>query len=199
MDDPSRQEATLWQIFVSFTKVGALLFGGGYAMLPLLEKEVVERRGWCKQEEMSDYYAMSQLVPGVIAINTAMLIGQHLRGFAGSLAATLGVVCVPFWIILLYAILFDQLSHLEPLKRAMSGLRPAVAGMMLGVSYKLFKRSGKTRLGIVVSVSALILVLILKVSAITVILTGVLAGIIWWLVALKMDKRKKIRNKADKK
>ena len=190
MDDPLQPPATLWQIFTSFTKVGALLFGGGYAMLPLLEREVVQRRGWCRQEEMSDYYAMSQLVPGVIAINTAILIGRHLRGVRGSLAATLGVVCVPFWIILGYAVLFDQLSHLDALKRAMGGLRPAVAGMMLGVSYRLFRRTGKSRLGIAVSITALILVLVLGVSAIAVILGGVAAGTIWWLIALKTHKAK---------
>ena len=87
----------------------------------------VTNRGWCKSDEMTDYYAMAQLVPGVIAINTSMLIGNRLRGWMGTVVAMLGVVFVPFLVILAYAILFDNLSHLSFLSRAMGGLRPAVA------------------------------------------------------------------------
>ncbi len=174
--------ATLGQIFVSFTKVGAVLFGGGYAMLPLLEREVVNTRGWCRFEEMTDYYAMSQLVPGVVAVNTAMLIGHHLRGFWGTLAATLGVVFVPFFVILAYAVAFDRMVGSKLLNDAMSGLRPAVAGLMLGVAYTLFSRSRKTRLGLVVSVLAATLVLGFGVSAVRVILAGVAAGLLWYVV-----------------
>ena len=172
--------ATLGQIFVSFTKVGAVLFGGGYAMLPLLEREVVNRRKWCRFEEMADYYAMAQLVPGVVAVNTAMLIGYQLRGFWGTLAATVGVVCAPFFVILAYAVAFDQMTGSKLLADAMSGLRPAVAGLMLGVAYTMFNRSRKTRLGLVVSVLVAFLVLVCGVSAVNVILLGVAAGLIWF-------------------
>jgi chromate transporter len=172
--------ATLRQIFVSFTKIGAVLFGGGYAMLPLLEREVVNRRGWCRFEEMADYYAMSQLVPGVVAINTAMLIGHHLRGFWGTVAATLGVVFAPFFAILAYAVAFDQMAGSKLLADAMSGLRPAVAGLMLGVAYTLFSRSRKTRVGLGVSVLVAVLVLGCGISAVRVILAGMAAGVLWY-------------------
>ncbi len=176
--------ATLGQIFVSFAKVGAVLFGGGYAMLPLLEREVVNRRGWCRFEEMTDYYAMSQLVPGVVAINTAMLIGHHLRGFWGTVAATLGVVFAPFFVILAYAVAFDQMAGSRLLAAAMSGLRPAVAGLMLGVAYTLFRRSRQTRLGLAVSVLVVALVLGCGVSAVRVILAGVAAGVLWYAASV---------------
>jgi chromate transporter len=176
--------ATLGQIFVSFTKIGAVLFGGGYAMLPLLEREVVNRRGWCRFEEMADYYAMSQLVPGVVAINTAMLIGHHLRGFWGTVAATLGVVFAPFFAILAYAVAFDQMAGSKLLADAMSGLRPAVAGLMLGVAYQMFSRSRKTRVGLGVSVLVAVLVLGCGVSAVHVILAGVAAGVLWYAASL---------------
>ena len=178
------QTATLGQIFVSFTKVGAVLFGGGYAMLPLLEREVVVKRGWCRLEEMTDYYAMSQLVPGVVAINTAMLIGHHLRGFWGTVAATLGVVFAPFFAILAYAVAFDQMAGSRLLNDAMAGLRPAVAGLMLGVAYAMFGRSRKTRLGLVVSLLVAGLVLGCGVSAVHVILAGVLAGVLWYAASV---------------
>ena len=182
------QEATLRQIFVSFTKVGAVLFGGGYAMLPLLEREVVDRRGWCRLEEMTDYYAMSQLVPGVVAINTAMLIGHHLRGFWGTVAATLGVVFVPFFVILAYAVAFDQMAGSKLLTDAMSGLRPAVSGLMLGVAYTMFGRSRKTRVGLVVSILVTVLVLGCGVSAVRVILAGVAAGVLWYAASVARRK-----------
>ena len=76
----------LRQIFVSFAKIGAVLFGGGYAMLPLLEREVVDRRRWCTHAEMGELYALAQVVPGVIAVNTAMLVGHRHRGTAGAVA-----------------------------------------------------------------------------------------------------------------
>lgn len=178
-------QTAFWQIFVSFTKVGAVLFGGGYAMLPLLEREVVNRRAWCRFEEMADYYAMAQLVPGVVAVNTAMLIGHRLRGFWGTVAATLGVVCAPFFVILAYAVAFDRMAGSKLLADAMSGLRPAVAGLMLGVAYTMFGRSRKTKLGLAVSLLVVFLVLVCGVSAVNVILAGVAAGVIWFAAALR--------------
>lgn len=175
----------LRQIFVSFAKIGAVLFGGGYAMLPLLEREVVDRRKWCRFEEMADYYAMAQLVPGVVAVNTAMLIGHRLRGFWGTVAATLGVVLAPFLVILAYAIAFDQMRDSALLANAMSGLRPAVAGLMLGVAYTMFMRSCKTRLGTGVSLAVAFLTLVCGVSAVTVILLGVAVGIGWFALEVR--------------
>ncbi|MBO7654804.1 MAG: chromate transporter [Kiritimatiellae bacterium] len=177
--------ATGWQIFISFLKIGAMLFGGGYAMLPLLEREVVNRRAWCGQEEMTDFYAMAQLVPGVIAVNTAMLIGHRLRGFFGTLMATLGVVCVPFLIILAYGIVFDTIADHSVLNRAMAGLRPAVAGMMLGTAWTLFRRTGQTRLGVSVIIAVLAASLLFKINAVALILAGVVGGILWWLITCR--------------
>lgn len=174
---------TLKQLFLSFAKVGALLFGGGYAMLPLLENEVVNRRGWCTIEEMTDYYAMAQLVPGVLAINTSMLIGHRLRGFWGTVAVTLGIVAVPFLVVLAYAVAFDRLAGCPSVAAAMSGVRPAVAGLMLGVAYTMFARSCRTRLGLAVSVLVAGLILVGWVSAVQAILAGLAAGILWYAAA----------------
>ena len=168
------------QIFVSFAKIGAVLFGGGYAMLPLLEREVVVQRGWCKVEEMSDYYAMAQLVPGVIAVNTSMLIGHHLRGFFGTFAAMLGIVIIPFFVLLAYAIAFDYMSDLPVLQNAMAGLRPAVAGLMAGVAFTMFNRSRKTPLGLSVALITAFLALVIGVPAVYLIVGGVISGIIWF-------------------
>jgi len=172
--------AGLMPIFMSFAKIGAVLFGGGYAMLPLLEREVVERRGWCRVEEMSDYYAMAQLVPGVVAVNTALLIGHHLRGFWGTLAAMLGVVLVPFFVLLGYAVAFDRMAEAAVLQDAMAGLRPAVAGLMAGVAFKMFNRSRKTALGLVLALLTAFLALVAGIPAVWLIAGGVAAGILWF-------------------
>lgn len=178
---PPRVE--LGSLFSSFFRIGALLFGGGYAMLPLLEREVVQRRAWCDQHEMADYYAMAQLVPGVIGINTAMLVGHRLRGLAGSLAATAGIATAPFCVILAYAALFDRWGDARLLAYAMAGLRPAVAGLMLGIAWSLFRRSRQTRLGLSVSLLVPILVLGFGVSAARIIVAGLAAGWVWHLAA----------------
>lgn len=151
-------------------------------MLPLLEREIIDRRKWCSTEEMTDFYAMAQLVPGVIAVNTAMLVGHRLRGFLGTVVATFGVVFVPFLIILGYAVLYDQISHLTYLEKAMAGLRPAVAGMMAGISWTMFKRTGKTKAAIAITFITLFLVLVPKISAVTVILIGFFGSILHWLI-----------------
>lgn len=187
--DKTKNKVSLIQIFVSFIKIGAVLFGGGYAMLPLLEREVVHRRRWCDQHEMIDFFAMAQLVPGVIAVNTSMLIGHHLRGFPGTVVAMMGVVLVPFFVLLGYALAFDLLENIEMLKNAMAGLRPAVAGLMAAVAYKMFSRGCKSRLGLVVSLATVFLALVIGVSAIWLIVSGLLAGVL--LFVLQFFKLKK--------
>ena len=82
----------LWSLFLTFAKVGVMTFGGGYAMLPILQREVVENKGWATDEELTDYFAIGQCTPGVIAVNTATFIGQKRAGIAGGIVATLGVV-----------------------------------------------------------------------------------------------------------
>ncbi len=176
--------AELRSIFVSFAKIGAVMFGGGYAMLPLLEREVVNRRRWCRFEEMADFYAMAQLIPGVIAVNTSMLIGHRLRGPAGTLAATAGVIFAPVLVILGYAAAFDRMAENTLLLKAMAGLRPAVAGMMAGVAFTMFNRTRKTRLGLVVSLCVVLLVLVCRISAVLVIVAGLAAGTVSYAITI---------------
>jgi len=165
-------------IFWSFFKMGGVLFGGGYAMLPLLEREVVERRKWCTSSDMCDIFALAQLIPGVIAINASMLVGHRLRGAWGTCVATVGVISVPFIVILAYAIAFDHFKDAEWMMQATSGLRPAVAGMMLGVAYTLFKRTFETRMGLFVSLLVFVLGTGFNVKAVHLILGGILVGLV---------------------
>ncbi len=185
MDTPNATDSEkLRTIFWSFCKIGAFLFGGGYAMLPLLEREIADQRKWATHEEMVDTFALAQLIPGVVAINTSMFIGHRLRGWQGTLAATLGVIAVPFVVILAYAVAFDYFRDTQWLAHATAGLRPAVAGMMLGMAYTLFRRTGTTLLGVVTAIVVVLLVLGLGVSAVHVIVGGVVLGLVWHLLVV---------------
>lgn len=176
---------TLSEIYTSFLRVGGLLFGGGYAMLPLLEREVVDRRKWCSHTEMSDYYAMAQLVPGVIAINTSMLIAHKLRRLPGTIVAMIGVVTIPFLVLLLYASAVTAVADSPLLAKAMAGLRPAVAGLMLGVAFNMYRRGWRTQLGRFLPLLAAGAILLLRISPVQLILIGLAAGILWYLITLK--------------
>jgi chromate transporter len=178
--------ATLGELYVSFLRVGAVMFGGGYAMLPLLEREVVVRRGWCSADEMSDVYALAQLVPGVIAVNTAMLVGQRHRGWLGSLVAALGTVTVPFVVMLLIAVAFEHLAGSRTLTLFLTGLRPAVAGLLLGAALRFVRRGWQRRWQWCVGLAVAAAALLLDLNPAGLILSGIAAGLLWqgWHAAL---------------
>lgn len=120
--------------------MGAVLIGGGYALLPLLERELVTRRKWARSEEMMDLYALAQVLPGVIAVNTAMLVGNRLRGLAGTLTAAFGLTAAPFLMIAAYAATYGTLKDTALFSRALCGVQPAVAGMILGLGVDMVRK-----------------------------------------------------------
>ena len=100
----------LWTLFWTFAKMGVMTFGGGYAMLPILQREVVENKGWATDEELTDYFAIGQCTPGIIAVNTATFVGHSRKGAAGGVVATLGLVFPCLVIIMLIAAFLQNLS-----------------------------------------------------------------------------------------
>lgn len=129
------------QLFLSFFKVGWFAFGGGYAILPLYEAELAERRGWIKHEEILDVYAVGQSVPGVIAINTATLLGYRVGGRIGGIAAALGVMLPAYLVILFVAVVLPRFKEYRLVRAALMGIRPAVAALILRASIQLGKKS----------------------------------------------------------
>lgn len=119
----------LIHLFLTFFKIGAFTFGGGYAMLPLIQEEVLANN-WLSAQELIDFIAVSESTPGPFAINIATYVGTHLCGIAGSIAATLGVVLPSFIIILIVAHFFEKFKNSKAVKGCMSGLKPAVIGMI---------------------------------------------------------------------
>ncbi|MBQ4199498.1 MAG: chromate transporter [Kiritimatiellae bacterium] len=174
-------------IFFSFAKIGAVLIGGGYVMLPLLEDEMVRRRKWATSEEVADFFALAQLLPGVIAINAAMLMGNRLRGFAGNVAAALGVVCVPFVLIAAYAIAYSQLSGLPAVAKVLEGVRPAVAGMMLALGWNMVRKSAKETWQMALAVGVAAVAAVWNPPIVLFILAAIAAGIAWNAVRARKE------------
>ena len=131
----------LLDLFLTFAKVGAMTFGGGYAMLPILQREVVEKKGWATEEELMDYYAIGQCTPGIIAVNTATFIGQKYKGKIGAICTTLGVVFPSVVIISLLASVIEAFSHLAWVQHAFGGIRVCVCVLILNSVVKLYKKA----------------------------------------------------------
>ena len=131
----------LLDMFLTFAKVGVMTFGGGYAMLPILQREVVDNKGWATEEELMDYFAIGQCTPGVIAVNTATFIGQKNKGIVGGIVATLGVVFPSLVIISLLAGVIEAFSHLVWVQNAFGGIRVCVCVLIANAVVKLYKKA----------------------------------------------------------
>ena len=131
----------LWELFYAFAIVGVTTFGGGYAMLPALQREVVEKRKWATEEELMDWYAIGQCTPGVIAVNTATFAGEKQAGTAGGIAASLGVVFPSLIIITIIAAFIQGFADIPAVQHAFAGIRACVCVLILNAVAKLWKKS----------------------------------------------------------
>lgn len=128
-------------LFLTFAKVGVCTFGGGYAMLPILQREIVETRHWATDEELSDYFAIGQCTPGIIAVNTATFVGAKLKGPGGGIAATLGVVFPSIVIITIIAATLSNFQSYPVVEHAFNGIRACVCILIINAVIKLSKSS----------------------------------------------------------
>jgi len=131
----------LWELFITFAKIGVMTFGGGMAMLPILEREVVQNKGWATEQELVDYFAIGQCTPGIIAVNTATFVGQKKKGAVGGIVATLGVVFPSLVIITILAGLITNASHLAWVQNAFAGIQVCVCVLIFNAVLKLLKKS----------------------------------------------------------
>lgn len=136
-----KHDVSLWDLYLSFFKIGGLTFGGGYAMLPILQREVITKHNWATLEEVLDIYAIGQCTPGIIAINTATMIGYRKRGIAGALAATLGEVTPSLFIITFLATILLEVQGNVWVEHAFSGIRVAVCALITQAVVTLAKKS----------------------------------------------------------
>ena len=171
---------TFGALYLSFLKIGALMFGSGYTMLPLLTREIVEYRAWITQDELLDTFALSQSVPGVIAVNTAAFIGQKRGGWGGAAAAVLGVISAPIIAILLVSTVLMQFWNNPIMVSAFNGVRVAVAAVITSAVISLIRSNVKNWIGIALCIAGFVIIALLHLSPVFVVLLAVVVGLVLW-------------------
>ncbi|MBP8713886.1 MAG: chromate transporter [Lachnospiraceae bacterium] len=174
---PKKHES-LWTLFITFAKVGVMTFGGGYAMLPILQREVVEDRGWATDEELADYFAIGQCTPGVIAVNTATFIGYKYDGVMGGIIATLGVVSPSLVIICALAGCISAFSDVPAVQNAFAAIRVCVCILIFNAVVKLFKSSVKDALTLCIFLAVTLLSWFFDMSPVIFVLAAGITGIL---------------------
>ena len=169
---------TLLELYLTFFKMGLFTFGGGYAMLPLLEREVVDKKGWASHEEILDYYAIGQSTPGIIAINTSTFCGYKVGGNIGGIVASLGFISPSIIIISIIAKFLQSFSHLAIIQHAFAGIRVAVCALVFYSVINMIKKDANTGLKFMVFILTFIAIGFLSVSPIVVVITVGVFGIL---------------------
>lgn len=169
---------TLIDLFFTFCRIGGLTFGGGYAMLPIIQKEIVEEKKWATEEEVLDYYAVGQCTPGIIAVNTATFIGYKVHGIIGAIVATLGVVFPSLIIITIIAALLKNFANYSIVQHAFSGIRVVVIALIVSAILKLAKTSIKNSTTLIITIIAFILVAFVNLSPIYIVIAAACIGLI---------------------
>ncbi len=169
---------TLLELYLTFFKMGLFTFGGGYAMLPLLEREVVDKKGWASHEEILDYYAIGQSTPGIIAINTSTFCGYKVCGNIGGIVASLGFISPSIIIISIIAKFLQSFSHLAIIQHAFAGIRVAVCALVFYSVLKMIKKDANTGLKFMVFVLTFVAIGFLSISPIVVVVTVGVFGIL---------------------
>ena len=167
-----------WQLFYTYLKIGTFTLGGGYAMLPLIQREVVDRKGWINEEEFLNMIALAQAAPGLIAVNSAIFIGWRVGGWRGVAGAVLGAVLPSFLIILAIAIVFTDWKEQPAVEAAFKGIRPAVVALIAAPIFKMSKSAKLDWLTALIPVTAALLIWLLHVNPVWVILATIILTLI---------------------
>jgi len=168
-----------WESFKTFFKIGLFTLGGGYAMIPLIEEEVVNKKHWVTKDDMLDLIAISQSCPGVFAINIAIFIGYKLKKVRGALAATAGTALPSFLIILIIAMFFHQFSDNKVVAAMFRGIRPAVVALIAVPTFNLAKRAQLNIFTAWIPIVSAMAIWLLGVSPIWVIIAAGIGGFLW--------------------
>ena len=170
---------SLWKLYLLFLKIGSLMIGGGYSMLPLLIRELVERHKIITEDELTDYMAVAQCTPGVIAINTATFVGYKVRRTVGAIVASLGVITVPMILIALIAAVLKNLMQYEIVGHIFAGVRLAVCALITASVFKLFKKSVTNLTTFALFLLAFLFVAVGGVSPVFIVIGAAVVGLAW--------------------
>lgn len=179
-----------FDIFVSFFKIGLFTFGGGYAMIPLIEREVVNKKKWINEDEFTEMLAIAQTAPGPMAVNTALFAGHKLKGWRGSLVAALGSILPSFIIILLIAMFFsEEIKTNQTIERIFKGMRPVVVALIAIPACNMVKKNGLQVKPITITLVSVLMIWLLNISPIIVIILAGLTGLVSELYNRKKQKQ----------
>ena len=179
----------LWSLFVTFFKIGAFTFGGGYAMIPLIQKEAVEKKKWVTDDDILEIIAIAESTPGPIAINSATFVGYRTCGVLGAACATFGVVLPSFAIILAISYVLDKFQNLKAVQYAFNGIRAGVLALLFKALWGMFKKSPKGWAAYVVMAAAFVLTAFLKINVLYVIILCAVFGLITATIADRRAKK----------
>ena len=174
-----------WTLFLTFVKIGMFTIGGGYAMLPLIQREVVDR-GWLSKEDFVDVFAVTQSLPGIFAVNISIFVGYRLKKTPGAICCALGTILPSFLIILLIALFFTQVRDNEWVERAFKGLRPAVVALIVVPCLTTARSIKLTKLQLIIPVAAALLIWQVGVSPAWIILAAIAGGLYYGLKIKKI-------------
>lgn len=175
----------IWQLFCTFFKIGGFTFGGGYAMIPLIQKETVENKGWITDEDILEIIAIAESTPGPVAINSATFVGYRTAGFWGAFAATLGVVLPSFVIILAISYVLREFQQLKTVQYAFNGIRAGVLALLFRALWTMYKKAPKNWASYVVMAGAFVMTAFLKVNVLYVIIGCAVFGLVTSLLVKK--------------
>lgn len=174
---PAPTLTLLAELFVTFAKIGLLTFGGGYAMLPMLQAEVVDKKKWVNEKDLLNYYAIGQCTPGIISVNTATFVGYKLKGLGGGIVATLGVIFPSLVIITLIALFLQNLTSNAIVQHAFAGVRIAVAALMLQAIVKLWRSGIRDIVGVFIFIMGFCIAAFTRLSPTLVVLLSIALGL----------------------
>ena len=175
-------------LFLTFFKIGAFTFGGGYAMFPIFQRELSEKRNWVTEEDLVDCYALGQCTPGVIAVNTASFVGFKTKGVLGAIVATLGMIAPSIIIITIIAALIGNFSDNKIVASALSGIRVAVCGMVVVTIYRLIKKNIVDIFSAIIALATFFVIVIFNVSTVYAVIASAVVGIIISAIRKKIKK-----------
>lgn len=191
MTEPEKKKLnSCLSLFWEFLKIGLFTIGGGMAMIPQLQHVVVKEKGWLEDDEMIDCIAISQALPGIIAINAATYIGMKVKGFRGALSATLGVITPSFVIIILVVTILDSIGDNSYIQGAFTGVKAAVCGLILVTVIKMGKKILRSVFAWILAILAFIAIVLFGINAIWAIIVGAVLGVIYTALKLRSEKKR---------
>ena len=179
----------IFQVFAAFFKIGAFTFGGGYAMIPLIQKEAVEKHGWVSDDDILEIIAIAESTPGPIAINSATFVGYRAAGVLGSVFATLGVVLPSFVIILALSAVLQQFQEVAAVQYAFNGIRAGVLALLIKSLWTMYKKSPKGWPAYVVMAGSFVLTAIFDINVLFVIIGCAVFGLVTSMILERREKK----------